>query len=65
MWINSLNIDGLYINDLFGDLTDGVAILKIMDKVRSCGNRPITSRCFRSNSSLSLLVACLRSSPES
>ncbi|GMH94672.1 hypothetical protein TrVE_jg1997 [Triparma verrucosa] len=33
MWINSLNIDGLYINDLFGDLTDGVAILKIMDKV--------------------------------
>ncbi|GMH63669.1 hypothetical protein TrLO_g4313, partial [Triparma laevis f. longispina] len=33
MWINSLNIEGLYINDLFGDLTDGVAILKIMDKV--------------------------------
>jgi len=34
MWINSLNIEGLYINDLFGGLTNGVAILKIMDKVQ-------------------------------
>jgi len=34
MWINSLNIDGLYINDLFGDLCDGIAILKVMDKVQ-------------------------------
>ncbi|GMI19376.1 hypothetical protein TrCOL_g7642 [Triparma columacea] len=34
MWINSLNIEGLYINDLFGDLCDGVAILKVMDKVQ-------------------------------
>jgi hypothetical protein len=34
MWINSLNIDGLYINDLFADLTDGVALLKIMDRVQ-------------------------------
>tara|TARA_B110000305_G_scaffold185432_1_gene206363 strand:- start:829 stop:1305 length:477 start_codon:yes stop_codon:yes gene_type:complete len=33
MWINSLNIDGLYVNDLFGDLCDGLAILKVMDKV--------------------------------
>ena len=34
MWINSLNVEGLYINDLFGDLSDGVAILKVMDKVQ-------------------------------
>ena len=34
MWINSLNIEGLYVNDLFGDLCDGVAILKVMDKVQ-------------------------------
>ena len=33
MWINSLNINDLYINDLFGDLCDGVAILRVMDKV--------------------------------
>jgi len=33
MWINSLDIDGLYVNNLFLDLQDGVAILKIMDKV--------------------------------
>ena len=30
MWINSLNIDGLYINDLFADLCDGLAILKVI-----------------------------------
>ena len=34
MWINSLNIDGLYVNDLFGDLCDGIAILKVIDKVQ-------------------------------
>ena len=34
MWINSLNIDGLYINDLFADLQDGVALLKVMDRVQ-------------------------------
>jgi hypothetical protein len=34
MWINSLNIEGLYVNDLFADLCDGVAILKVMDKVQ-------------------------------
>lgn len=34
MWINSLNVEGLYVNDLFADLTDGVVILKIMDAVQ-------------------------------
>jgi plastin-1 len=33
MWINSLNIPGLYINELFSGLADGVGILKIEDKV--------------------------------
>ncbi|CAM9157581.1 unnamed protein product [Ectocarpus fasciculatus] len=33
MWINSLNIDGLYINELFSGLADGVGILKIEDRV--------------------------------
>lgn len=34
MWINSLDIDGLYINDLFADLCSGIAILQIMDRMR-------------------------------
>jgi plastin-1 len=34
MWINSLNIDGVYVNNLFGDLDDGVVILKIIDEIR-------------------------------
>ena len=33
MWINSLNIDGLYINELFSGLADGVGILKIEDRL--------------------------------
>lgn len=34
MWINSLNIPELYINNLFEDLCDGIAILKIQDVIR-------------------------------
>jgi hypothetical protein len=33
MWINSLNIPGLYINELFSGLNDGIGILKLEDKV--------------------------------
>jgi len=33
MWINSLNIPDLYINNLFADLEDGCALLKVMDRV--------------------------------
>eukprot|EP01041_Mallomonas_annulata_P003796 gene3796-7544_t len=29
MWMNSLNIEGLYVNNLFSSLEDGVAILKV------------------------------------
>ena len=34
MWINSLNIDGLYINNLFTDCRDGVNLIKVIDQVR-------------------------------
>ena len=36
MWINSLGIDNgnLYINNLFSDIQDGVAILKVMDTIQ-------------------------------
>lgn len=34
MWINSLAIPGLYINGLFEDCKDGLALLKVMDKVQ-------------------------------
>lgn len=33
MWINSLNIDNVYVNHLYLDVTDGVIILKVMDKI--------------------------------
>lgn len=33
MWVNSLGIDGVYINNLYEDLKDGLALLKVMDKV--------------------------------
>jgi len=33
MWINSLGIDGLYINGLFEDVKDGLALLKVIDHV--------------------------------
>lgn len=34
MWINSLNIENLYINNLFADLEDGEHLLKIIDMIR-------------------------------
>ena len=34
MWINSLGIEEMYINDLFAGLQNGVELLKIMDKVQ-------------------------------
>ncbi len=32
-WINSLNIDDVYINDLYEDVTTGIVILKVLDKL--------------------------------
>mmetsp|Transcript_28458 Transcript_28458/g.91100 ORF Transcript_28458/g.91100 Transcript_28458/m.91100 type:complete len:631 (-) Transcript_28458:388-2280(-) len=34
MWINSLGDDTIYVNNLFSDVSDGVVILKVMDKVQ-------------------------------
>jgi len=34
MWINSLNIEDVYINNLFSDMQDGYYMLKVMDKVQ-------------------------------
>ena len=33
MWCNSLGIDDLYINNLYANFEDGLALLKILDKV--------------------------------
>jgi len=33
MWINSLGVEDLYVNNLFEDLRDGVVLLQLMDKV--------------------------------
>ena len=34
MWLNSLNIEGLYVNNLFSSLEDGVGILRLMDMIQ-------------------------------
>jgi len=34
MWINSLGIDGVYVNNLFDDCKDGLVLLRVMDKVQ-------------------------------
>lgn len=35
MWCNSLGVDDLYINNLYEDFKDGIALLKILDKVKA------------------------------
>jgi len=32
-WINSLNLEDLYINDLYDDVSTGTVILKVLDKL--------------------------------
>lgn len=32
-WINSLNLEDLYINDLYDDVATGIVILKVLDKL--------------------------------
>jgi len=34
MWVNSLGVEGLYINNLYEEFKDGLALLKILDKVQ-------------------------------
>lgn len=33
MWINSLNIEDVYVNNLIQDLRDGIFLCKIIEKV--------------------------------
>jgi len=33
MWINSLGLSGVYVNSLFEDCKDGIALLKVMDHI--------------------------------
>lgn len=33
-WINSLNLDDVYVNDLIEDVKTGVVVLKVMDKLK-------------------------------
>ncbi|CAI5747396.1 unnamed protein product [Peronospora destructor] len=34
MWINSLAIDDVYVNHLYSDLSDGMKLLKVLDKIQ-------------------------------
>lgn len=34
LWINSLNIDGVYVEDLFEEIRDGVLLCKVVDKIK-------------------------------
>jgi len=34
LWINSLGIEDVFIRDLYDDLTDGVVLLKVCDKIK-------------------------------
>ena len=34
-WINSLDIDGLYVNNLYAEARDGLVFLKVIDKLDS------------------------------
>jgi plastin-1 len=34
LWMNSLNINDLYITDLYDDVSDGLALLRIIDKLK-------------------------------
>ena len=34
MWINSLNIENIYLNNLFVDLQDGVVLIKLLDYLK-------------------------------
>ncbi|CAE7943280.1 FIM5, partial [Symbiodinium sp. KB8] len=33
MWLNSLDLERVYVNDLYRDLSDGVVLLKALDRV--------------------------------
>lgn len=33
MYINSLNIDGVYVNNIYEDIKDGIVLLKVLERV--------------------------------
>lgn len=33
MWCNSLGIDGVYLDNLYDGIKDGIVLLKILDKI--------------------------------
>lgn len=33
MWVNSLGVDGVYVNNLYEDIKDGLIVLKVLDRV--------------------------------
>lgn len=33
MWVNSLGVEGVYLNNLYSDLHDGMPLLKVLEKV--------------------------------
>lgn len=33
MWVNSLNIPNVHVNNLFEDIKDGIVLLKVLDRV--------------------------------
>lgn len=34
MWLNSLNLEGVYVNNLYEDVRDGLILLKALDRVQ-------------------------------
>lgn len=37
MWVNSLNIENVYVNNLFEDIKDGIVLLKVLERIEpSC-----------------------------
>lgn len=33
MWVNSLGVDGVYLNNLYDGIKDGIVLLKVLDKI--------------------------------
>lgn len=34
MWVNSLNIDGVYVNNLYEEIKDGIVLLKVLERIQ-------------------------------
>ena len=38
MWCNSLGVEGVYVNNLYDGIKDGIVLLKILDKSKAFSN---------------------------